>query len=48
MILDLWVINIMLHYSIHGFLTHEIFSSEVASMFSFYLRVMKTQLFANI
>ena len=37
----------MLHYRIYGFLTHGFFNWEVASKFSFYLRVMKIQFFVN-
>ena len=37
----------MLHYRVQGFLTEGIPNSEVVSKFSFYLRVMKTNLFAN-
>ena len=36
----------MFQYRIHDFLVHGVFNSEVVSKFSFYLRAMKTQLFA--
>ena len=41
-------LTLMLHYRILGFLTDRVFSLGVVSKFSFYLRVMKTQLFANV
>ena len=38
----------ILHYRIHGFLTHKILNEEIISKFSFFVRAMKTELFANI
>ena len=41
-------LEFILHYKIHSFLTHGTLNVHTVSKFSFYVGVMKAQLFANI